>query len=533
MQDTAHKTTNSSTPAGPCQTTPTSECPHLRLVSGTRQANCQTCGIYLSKYTTVREHENVAFFAEIPLDEILDQMKAIMHINRAYSPKPNYLRYRRFVVDWMCEIGDTINLSYTTIHHSVALMDTYFSNVSDISTDKKSKEFLQLIALTSIFISAKFREKDSRGPTAYNISTLTRGQYSEKQILNCERNILMCIDYQLHFATPADIVTHFLNQGIMFHNDEVYKGKETRETEAPTQKVVQYVRKFAEFFVDMCLQEYDFQKYDSHTIACSIILASRRAVHFKKTWHDEFSFLLDTQFEQIQECYKTIYKFYMASFPSRQDGSSRHNRSSNGSGKHSNKSTKSNGSDKAKNSLRNPHTTRTALTGVGCRSNSVSHINRDEKLRQKGYIKSNNTLVQPSSNACRSKFSSTSRAGYKSTIPKISGSKHSHSKLAKNMSTMIKNDIITPDKHLMTSIEKEANRPSGKYNYNYKSSSSTKRSTTKHYKHDLKNHRAPRPAFYDSNQQKQKLSNSRNGRVNSRIQTKLDFGSQNGKFVEA
>ena len=83
----------------------------------------------------------------------------------------------------MWEIGDTIRLAFTTIHHSVALMDTFFSKVKDIEMTTAGKEFLQLIALTSIFISAKFWQKDSRGPTAANIFTLTKGQYSENKFL--------------------------------------------------------------------------------------------------------------------------------------------------------------------------------------------------------------------------------------------------------------------------------------------------------------------------------------------------------------
>ncbi len=133
---------------------------------------------------TLRDNKNRAFYAEIPLGDALDKMKTIMDINRVHNPKPNYLKYRRFVVDWMCEIGETIKLSFTTIHHSAALMDTFFSRVRDMETTKEGKEQLQLVALTSIFISAKFCEKDSRGPTACNISHLTRGQYSERNILD-------------------------------------------------------------------------------------------------------------------------------------------------------------------------------------------------------------------------------------------------------------------------------------------------------------------------------------------------------------
>ena len=516
MTDFENKKTNSSTPTGWNSNTPITGCAHQRLVSGKRQINCLEWGLYIprTENMTLREHENVSFFAEVALDEVLDNMKTIMNTNRPYSPKPNYLRYRRYVVDWMWEIGDTINLDYTTIHHSVALMDTYFSIVEDITTDKSSKEFLQLIALTSIFISAKFREKDSRGPTAWNISILTKGQYSEKQILDWERNMLNVIGWKLHFATPADFLILLLNQGIIFEWDDIFKSKKSNLTEPPSIKVVQYVRKFAEFFVDLCLQEYDFQKYDSHTLACSIILAARRAVHFKKTWNEEFEHLFNCSFNDVQDCYKTIYKFYMASFPSKQESRPKHYRS-----KHVQEKTKA-----SKNN------------SLSWRSNSANTINQNNQKfwSARGFqrdIKSNyKTNTSQKSGACKNKTSSTTRITHKTSVPRVASSKVSVNRLHKNGSSMLKNPTITtPDKPFITHHEMGSNNTNSDRFANHKLSSSNKKSSIKGYKPDLQHHRAPRPAFYDSNQRKPKIS-TRNCRVNSRIQTKLDFGSQNGSL---
>lgn len=72
------------------------------------------------------------------------------------SAKPGYIKYRRVLVDWMCEIGDTIKISFTSVHHAVAVMDTYFNKQDDIPSNDRGKRLLKLVALTSIFISAKF-----------------------------------------------------------------------------------------------------------------------------------------------------------------------------------------------------------------------------------------------------------------------------------------------------------------------------------------------------------------------------------------
>ena len=104
-------------------------------------------------------------------------------------------------------------------------MDTYFSKQSDIESNNEGKRLLKVIALTSIFISAKFCEKDSRGPTARNISMLTRGEYSEKEILFYEGKILMEISWNLMFTTPADFVSLFLNQGMVYSDDLIVSPK--------------------------------------------------------------------------------------------------------------------------------------------------------------------------------------------------------------------------------------------------------------------------------------------------------------------
>jgi hypothetical protein len=177
----------------------------------------------------------------------LREVYAMMLSKQYYRPqesKPGYEKYRRVLVDWMCEIGDTIKQAFTTIHHAVCVMDTYFSKHPEIESSNKGKRLLKLVALTSIFISAKYCEKDSRGPTARNISMLTRGEYSEAEILYYEGKILITIGWNLMFSTPADFVSLFLNQGVVYSDDMVLSNKFPSNPKSPTLKNVKYVRKY-------------------------------------------------------------------------------------------------------------------------------------------------------------------------------------------------------------------------------------------------------------------------------------------------
>ena len=71
--------------------------------------------------------------------------------------------------------------------------------------------------------------------------------------------------------------------------------------EKVTAKTAHCIKGYAEFFIDLCLQEYEFQKFDSHTLACAVILAARRIVHMKRTWNDEFYRLLDCNLKEIEK----------------------------------------------------------------------------------------------------------------------------------------------------------------------------------------------------------------------------------------
>lgn len=75
--------------------------------------------------------------------------------------------------------------------------------------------------------------------------------------------------------------------------------------------------KFAEFFTEMCLQEYSFLQYDAFTLACGIVMAARKIVKVEQKWPNEL-FLMSTlkkKETQIKRCMVHIFEFYEETFP--------------------------------------------------------------------------------------------------------------------------------------------------------------------------------------------------------------------------
>lgn len=160
------------------------------------------------------------FCCEVSVKEILGKMEQVEMKNWPYDlTKKNYLYFRWTLVDHMCDLGDRIWISSETIHHAVAIMDTYMSRIEDLpKTELKLKAYL--IAYSCIFLSAKFCEKDSWGPTACDLSAMCRA-FSNKQIIKTESEILNKIGWDLMLASPCSFLKLYNSLGYVFSDDRV------------------------------------------------------------------------------------------------------------------------------------------------------------------------------------------------------------------------------------------------------------------------------------------------------------------------
>jgi hypothetical protein len=55
-------------------------------------------------------------------------------------------------------------------------------------------------------------------------------------------------------------------------------------TEQVTTKLVDNMRKYAEFFADFCAQENDLLTVDAHFLACAIIAFTRKHLNLSVIW---------------------------------------------------------------------------------------------------------------------------------------------------------------------------------------------------------------------------------------------------------
>ena len=92
-------------------------------------------------------------------DDVHDLMREREGLHRSFDPHAKWIKYRRVLVDWMCEAGDEFDLYLSTMHVSVMFLDRVLHKV----TVPRNK--LQLVAIACILIAAKFEETEEKVPT--------------------------------------------------------------------------------------------------------------------------------------------------------------------------------------------------------------------------------------------------------------------------------------------------------------------------------------------------------------------------------
>jgi hypothetical protein len=83
----------------------------------------------------------------LPTRELYTNMCEMELVGRVYDPTAKYLKYRRVLVDWICEVGEDFYLSISTMHVAVGYLDRILQAVC------VQKNRLQLVALTCILIA--------------------------------------------------------------------------------------------------------------------------------------------------------------------------------------------------------------------------------------------------------------------------------------------------------------------------------------------------------------------------------------------
>jgi hypothetical protein len=224
---------------------------------------------------------------------------------QSYNPLASYMPYRRYLVDWMSDVGEQLHLHSTTVHVSILLLDKIFR-----SADIPRSEW-QLLATACISIAAKYEEAEEQCPHIPQLLQLTRLSsvgHTSLSFREGELEVLSRLSWTLRAFPPLHVANYFQAKGVVF-DDDLWQGRELID------KIPKYIKKYVEFFCNLCLQDYQFQQYLPTKLAAAVVLASRVALHIEPYWRTELVQLTGYEEAEIHDIYQHVFHYYEENFP--------------------------------------------------------------------------------------------------------------------------------------------------------------------------------------------------------------------------
>jgi len=222
-----------------------------------------------------------------------------------YAPQASYIPYRRYLVDWMSDVGEQFHLHTSTVHVSILFLDKIFR------TREIPRSHWQLLATACLSVAAKYEEAEEHCPAIPDLLKLTKLSnvgHNSLSFRDGEVEVLKYLGWKLRAVPPIHVVGYFLSKGATFE-DDTWQGR------ALIDKIPKYVKKYAEFFCNLTLQEYSFQQYLPTHLAAAIILASRVSLQITPQWRPELQLLTGYSEDEIKGAFKHVWAYYEEQFP--------------------------------------------------------------------------------------------------------------------------------------------------------------------------------------------------------------------------
>ncbi|CAI5712594.1 unnamed protein product [Hyaloperonospora brassicae] len=215
-----------------------------------------------------------------------------------------YLKYRRVLVDWMAEVGEThLRMRKEYVHAAVGYLEKVLAR--DEALPRKDR--FQLLALCCLRVALKFLGTEEELPPMAEFWEMGNRMYSFDEINDAEADVFQKLGLRLTGVMPLHFLQYYMGQTVLFANDRVLGSDLVDEAHG-------YYCKYAEFFVDLVLQEYALQVYRPSVVAAAILVASRKALGVTPLWRDELSTLTGYDEQQVTPCFRAVWQHFETTF---------------------------------------------------------------------------------------------------------------------------------------------------------------------------------------------------------------------------
>ena len=245
-------------------------------------------------------------------------MQNILEKEESYSMEvsPTWIRFRRVIVDWITEYGEGHKVRPTTIHMCISMLDRMMVKA------KVARDNLQKVSIVCMFISMKLGETHDAFPNLLDtINSDPKTFYcTSREMFHHEMMVLDALDMKV-ITYPASYFIHYwVVQGVVFKEDRI------RDREC-TIKVANFAKRYADFFYELCLQNFSFRRYKESLFAATCIYCARKALKITPLWRESLSVITTYAETDMEACAAEMWEYYLENFPPENGEKGEHNSS--------------------------------------------------------------------------------------------------------------------------------------------------------------------------------------------------------------
>ncbi|XP_067927847.1 cyclin-J-like [Watersipora subatra] len=180
------------------------------------------------------------------------------------------------LIDWLIMASNFFDLHSSSLHLSIALMDTFLDSFIVDS------EQLHLLGLSCIQIAAKFEEREVAIPRVKELLELTKKPYSLKLCMKMELAVLSHLKWQVGIPTVAHFCNYYSSQ--LIDSTDLLLDRPLKPDEVST--VDQLCRDYLSYLINLPLQDINFRRLRPSVVACAVLAAVRQLVSLSPLWPD-------------------------------------------------------------------------------------------------------------------------------------------------------------------------------------------------------------------------------------------------------
>ncbi|MEE6485745.1 hypothetical protein FKM82_014383 [Ascaphus truei] len=195
----------------------------------------------------------------------------------SYKGQSPQLNLRRYFADLIAIVSNRFKLCPTARHLAVYLLDLFMDRY-DISIQQ-----LHIVALSCLLLASKFEDKEDRVPKLEQLNSLgcmtnMNLVLTKQNLLHMELLLLETFQWNLCLPTAAHFIEYYLS--IAVHDTDLHDGWPMICLE----KTKLYMAKYADYFLEVSLQDHTFLNYTPSLVAASCVAASRIILRLSPTW---------------------------------------------------------------------------------------------------------------------------------------------------------------------------------------------------------------------------------------------------------